>query len=114
MSEKKHLYVLWTSGDPITAEKMVLMYTTNALKHDWWEEVTLVLWGAASQLAAENTAVQERLREAQEAGVYVTACKACADQLGVTEALEALGVEVQYLGVALTNILKNEEALLTI
>jgi hypothetical protein len=114
MAEKKHLYVLWTSGDPVTAEKMVLMYTTNALKHNWWEEVTLVLWGAASQLAAENTAVQERLREAQEAGVYVTACKACADQLGVTEALEALGVDVQYLGVALTNILKKDEALLTI
>ena len=109
-----HLYVLWTNPDPVTAEKMVFMYTINALKYDWWEKVTLVIWGATAQLASENAAIQARIAEAQEAGVYVTACKACADQLGVSEALESLGVDVQYLGVALTNVLKNEEALLTI
>ncbi|MGC9358023.1 MAG: DsrE family protein [Anaerolineae bacterium] len=114
MTEKKHLYVLWTSGDPVTAEKMVLMYTTNALKFGWWEKVTLVIWGAASQLAAEDAGIREGLQKAQETGVYLTACKACADQLGVTEALEEIGVDVQYLGVALTNVLKNEETLLTV
>ena len=77
-------------------------------------EFDLVIWGATAQLASENAAIQARIAEAQEAGVYVTACKACADQLGVSESLEALGVDVQYLGIALTNVLKNEEALLTI
>ena len=114
MSEKKHLYVLWTTGDPVTAEKMILMYTTNAMKFKWWEEITLVIWGASAQLVSENATIQERLKEAEEAGVYVTACKACADQLGVSETLEELGVDVQYLGIALTNVLKNEETLLTI
>jgi hypothetical protein len=114
MSEKTHLYVLWTNDNPITADKMVFMYTINAIKHGWWENVTLVVWGATAQLASENAAIQQRIVEAQEAGVYVTACKACADQLGVSEALEALGIDVQYLGVALTNVLKNEEALLTL
>jgi hypothetical protein len=112
--EKQTLYVLWTTGDPVTAEKMILMYTTNALKFGWWEEVTLVIWGASAQLVSENEAIQQRLQAAQEAGVYVTACKACADQLGVSEKLEALGVDVQYLGIALTNVLKNDEKLLTI
>jgi hypothetical protein len=32
----------------------------------------------------------------------------------VTESLEALDIEVDYMGVPLTNILKNEEALLTL
>ena len=27
MSEKTHLYVLWTNDNPVTAEKMVFMYT---------------------------------------------------------------------------------------
>ncbi len=49
-----------------------------------------------------------------EAGIHITACKACADQLGVTDDLEKLGIEVIYWGVPLTDILKNDEKLLTI
>jgi hypothetical protein len=114
MSKKKHLYVLWTSGDPITADKMVFMYTINSLVHGWWEEVTLVIWGGSTQLVSENEAIQQRIKDALSAGVYVTACKACADQLGVSEQLTNLGVDVQYLGIALSNVLKNDEKLLTI
>jgi hypothetical protein len=114
MGEKRHLYVLWTDDNPITAEKMVFMYTVNAMKFGWWEEVTLIVWGATAQLVSENADIQQLIRQAQEAGVTVTACKACADQLGVTEDLEALGIDVQYLGIALTNLLKSDEALLTV
>ena len=38
MIAKKHLYVLWTSADPITADKMVFMYTINSMAHGWWDE----------------------------------------------------------------------------
>ncbi len=114
MREKKHLYVLWTSGDPITAEKMVFMYTINSLAHDWWEEVTLVIWGGSTQLVSENEVIQQRVKDAQDAGVNVLACKGCSDQLGVSEQLEALGVDVQYWGVGLTDVLKNDEVVLTI
>jgi len=114
MSEKTHLYLLWTNADPITADKMVFMYTINSLKHDWWDKVTLVVWGATAQYVNDDDFIQSRIKEAQDAGVYVTACKACADQLGVTEKLEELGIDVQYLGIALTNVLKNNETLLTV
>jgi hypothetical protein len=43
MAEKSHLHVLWTTGTPITAEKMVLMHAANAFAHGWWEKVTLIL-----------------------------------------------------------------------
>ncbi len=114
MSEKKHLYILWTSADPITAEKMVFMYAINALAHDWWEEVTLIIWGGSTKLVSENGAIQERIKDAQDAGVFMTACKGCSDQLGVSDQLEALGVDVQYWGAGLTQLLKNDETLLTI
>ena len=114
MSEKTHLYVLWTNDNLVTAEKMVFMYTINALKHEWWEKVTLIVWGATAQLVSDNADIRQWIKNAQAAGVYVTACKACTDQLGVTEALEALGIDVQYLGTPLTNLLKSEQALLTI
>jgi len=114
MSENKHLYVLWTNDNPITAEKMVFMYTINSLIHGWWEKVTLIVWGATTKLVSENADIQEKIKEALEAGVHVTACKACADQLGVTDSLEKLGIEVIYWGVPLTEILTNNEKLLTI
>ena len=114
MTEKTHLYVLWTNDNPITSEKMVFMYTINSLLKDWWEEVTLIIWGAPAKLVSEDENIQKMVKKALEAGVHITACKACADQLGVTETLEKLSIEVKYWGAPLTEILKNNEKLLTI
>jgi len=69
MSENTHLYVLWTNDNLITAEKMVFMYTVNSLVHGWWEEVTLIIWGATAKLVNENTDIQEQIKKAQDAGV---------------------------------------------
>jgi hypothetical protein len=114
MTEKTTLYILWTNDNIITAEKMVFMYAINSKLHDWWENVTLVVWGATAKLVAENERIQELIAEARGHGVYVTACKACSDQLGVSETLETHDIDVQYLGMALTNVLKNDEKLITI
>ncbi len=114
MMDRTHLYVLWTNDDPVTAEKMVFMYTINSLIHGWWEKVTLIVWGAPAKLVAEDVAIQKKIKEALDTGVHVTACKACADELGVTEALEKLQIEVKYWGQPLTEILKNNEPLLTV
>lgn len=112
--EKRHLYLLWTNADPVTAEKMVFMYTINALLRGWWENVTIIIWGAPTKLVAEDEKMQKLIQDAIKTGVHVTACKACADQLGVTEILEKLNIEVKYWGIPLTEILKNDEKLLTI
>ena len=114
MANTDKLHILWTNDNFITAEKMVFMYTINSLLNGWWEKVTLIVWGATIKLVSENTDIQEKVTEALEAGVHITACKACADQLGVTDDLEKLGIEVIYWGVPLTDILKNDETLLTI
>lgn len=114
MSDKKHLYVLWTNDNLITAEKMVFMYTINSLIHGWWEKVVLIIWGATAKLVGENADIQKRVKEAIEAGVHVTACKACSDQLGVTQTLENLEIEVKYWGAPLTEIIAKGEKLLTI
>ena len=50
MSANNRLYILWTNDNVITAENMVFMYATNALVHGWWEEVTLIILGAAAKL----------------------------------------------------------------
>jgi hypothetical protein len=114
MREKDHLYILWTNGDTITAEKMVFMYGVNSLLKGWWDKVTLIIWGMTAKLSAEDTQIQGKIKEALDAGMHVTACKACADQLGVTEILENINIDVKYWGDPLTKILKSGETLLTI
>lgn len=108
------LTILWTNADKITAEKMVMMYAINSKTHQWWDEVTVLIWGATAKLTAEDLLIQQNIEMAQHVGVNFIACKACADQLGVSDALTALGIEVTYTGELLTNILKEGEKLITI
>jgi hypothetical protein len=112
--ENDHLYVLWTNADILTSEKMVFMYAINSLRKGWWKKVTLIVWGATTKLVSENELVQLKIKQAIDEGIYITACKACADQLGVTEKLEELGIEVKYWGEPLTEIIKNKAYLLTV
>lgn len=108
------LYILWTNADPLTTQKMVFMYGHNSILKSWWEKVTIIIWGAPAKLAAENSLVQEKIRKMIADGVKFSACRACADQLGVTGILEDLGVEVIFWGDPLTRLLKENKKLLTI
>lgn len=90
------------------------MYTTNSLFHGWWEKVTMIIWGAPTKLVAKNEHIQKMIQDAKEAGVHISACKACADQLDVREELENLNIEVKHWGGPLTKLLKNDENLITI
>ena len=45
----------------------------------------------------------------KEAGVELFACKACADNYGVSDKLAGLGIDVKYMGMPLTEILKKSD-----
>ena len=111
---ENEIYVLWTNGSEITAKKMIFMYTINSRLYGWWEKVTLIIWGNATQLVKENKELQSLVKEAIEHGVHVTACKKCADDLEATSILEKLGVEVIYWGEPLTKLLKENKKILTV
>lgn len=114
MAAKNKLNILWTNDNFITAEKMVFMYAIYSKKADLWDEVSIIVWGATTKLVSENKEVQELIEEAKLEGVHITGCKACADQLGVSEILEGLDIELIYQAGPLTKILKDDEKLLTI
>ena len=101
------LAVLWTSGDPEVAEKMCFMYTLNAKKQGWFDEVVLIVWGPSSKLLTENKMLQDYIKTMQEAGVKVEACMACASMYNVVEPLKQMGIEVKGMGVPLSNYLKD-------
>lgn len=114
MEEKNSLHILWTNADMDTSLRMVMMYATNSMIEHWWEDVTVIIWGATARLAAENDQIQEAIKVAMNVGVKFSACMACARQLGVVEKLESMGIEVKGWGKPLTELLQGNEKLLTI
>ena len=100
------LAVLWTSGDPEVAEKMGFMYTYNAKKQGWFNEVVLIVWGPSAKLLSENKMLQDYVKKMQEAGVVVEACMACARMYEVDDDLAEMGIDVKGMGIPLSNYLK--------
>ena len=106
-----HLVVLWTSGDRDVALKMVFMYTFNAKKRGWWKDVTFIVWGPSSRLLSEDAELQEGIARMKEAGIVLEACKACADQYGVSGSLSEMGIDVKYMGVPLTEYIRQKHVI---
>ena len=107
------LLIVWTSGDPDVAHKMVFMYAYNAQKNAWWDQVTLLVWGPSAKLTSEDAKIQESLQKMKEEGVELLACKGCADQYGVSDKLEEIGITVKYTGTYLTDYLKSGKKIIT-
>ncbi len=114
MDNSNRLYLLWTNSDPVTSEKMVLMYAINAKINNWWDDLTLIVWGSTQSLVVENAMIQEKIRQAIHVGVKVSACIACADQLGLADKLREMGIEVRGWGLSLTEALKDGVKVLSI
>jgi len=106
-TEPSKLLVVWTSGDKDVAMSMAYMYTYNAKKQGWFDEVRFLIWGPSSRLLAGDKELQEYLAKMKDAGVELQACIACANMYGVTDDLRKLGVDVRGMGRPLTDMLKS-------
>ncbi|KPL17620.1 MAG: DsrE family protein [Bacteroides sp. SM1_62] len=116
MNEEKpadQLLIVWTSGDPDVAHKMVFMYAFNAKKNGWWENISLLVWGPSAKLSSEDKNIQATLKKMKDQGVELLACKGCADQYGVSSKLEELGIDVKYTGTYLTDFIKSGKKVIT-
>lgn len=107
------LAVVWSSGDPEVAHRVCFMYTDNAKKQKWFDEVTLIVWGPSARLLAGDKDLQAEIKTMMNDGVKVQACLACADSYGVTEQLRKLGIDVRYMGKPLTELIKGGWKILT-
>ena len=90
------------------------MAAGNAPRFKWWDDITLIVWGPSAKLLAEDENLQGALRDMERAGVKLEACKACSDLYDVSGKLEECGLDVKYMGEALTNYIKEGRHVLTI
>ena len=110
----RHLHILWTNADPNTSEHMVLIYARNALLNDWWDKITVIVWGGTQKLILENEAVRLKAQMAAQVGVEFTACVACAQNLGVEEQLKEENIEVIRWGEKLSLLMQNGKHVLMV
>jgi hypothetical protein len=107
------VFVMLSSADREVALEVGLVYPLNAKKKGWMEEVKVIIFGPSEKVAANDAEVQERLKQCQEAGVEVMACKWCADRMGITGKLESIGIPVVYVGSVISDLIKDDWASLT-
>jgi len=113
-SPKQTLAIVWTSGDPEVAHRMVLMYGHASRKFEWFEKVRVVVWGPSARLLAADKDLQAKIAAMQADGILVEACVVCADSYGVSPKLRELGLEVKPMGPGLTELARDPSvALLT-
>ena len=60
------LAVLWTSGDPEVAKKMVFVYVYNAKKNNWFKEIRFIIWGASTKLLSQDQELQKWIKKFKE------------------------------------------------
>lgn len=113
LKDEDCLVIVWTSGDPEVAEKMLFMYAHAASHYGWFEQVTIIVWGPSARLLAAHKDLQEKVKQMQAGGVVFEACVACAGQYGVVEDLEKLGIDVKGMGVPLTEYIKSGKHVVT-
>lgn len=107
------LLIVWSSGDPEVAKKMVLLYSGVILPRNYWDQAHLMIWGPSAKLLAENAELQTMLKNVKESGVELSCCVVCSDDYGVTEKLKSLGVEAIHTGELLTSALKEDWKVIT-
>jgi hypothetical protein len=107
------LAVIWSSGDPAVAHKVCFMYTHNAKRRGWFDEVTLIVWGPSAELLTRDPTLQDAIKAMKADGIVLEACKACSDSYGVSDQLSALGIDVKYMGIPLTEMLQGDWKVLT-
>ena len=99
---KESLTIIWTSGDPEVAHRMVLMYGHASQRFGWFQKVHLIVWGPSARLLAADKDLQAKIAAMQADGIQVEACVVCADSYGVSPKLRELGLEVKPMGPVLT------------
>lgn len=108
------LVVLWKTNHLVDVKEMLVPYVLASKKNGWWDAVVVIVWGTSQKLISDNPEIQADIKQMLATGITVHACKKCADDLCVSDHLSALGIDVLYTGVLLTEYLKSDAKVLSI
>jgi len=106
---KNKLLIVWSSGEVEVAKKLILLYGSVMLERKYWDEATIMVWGPSAKLLAESLDLQKQFKVVRDSGVKFNACVVCADDYGVSDTLEELGIKLTHTGEMLTESLQSDD-----
>ena len=111
---KKELLIHWATDNKDSSMNMVLLYAYNAKRKEFWDEITLLIWGASQNLVKNDQEVSNKVKEIVDIGVKVIACQHCAKEQNTTEALESCNIDIFLTGAFLTQWTQENKSMITI
>ena len=84
-----------------------LMYAKNTMKHGWLEDVKTILFGPSEALIANDSELANEMKEICTMGDGI-ACKFISDNEGTSEPLSKLGIQIEYVGSIIADLIKKD------
>ena len=110
---KNEVMIVWATDNRDTILNTICLYALNAKVEGWFDDVTLVVWGASQQVASEDEEIIAKIKEMIAAGVKIVACKKYAENKYIESHLESCGIEVFYTGKLISDWAKSGKPLMT-
>lgn len=83
-----------------------LMYARNAIGREWLGDIKVVFFGPIERLMVNDEDVASMVKEVAAIGGGV-ACKFISDRDAVSEGIEKLGVDVEYVGPLISDMIND-------
>jgi len=83
-----------------------VLYATNAIKKNWFNDVKVFFFGPVEKLVAEDKDFQAKVEPLLQYQKPV-ACKFLSDQDNISNTLEDLGYQVDYVGSAISAFIED-------
>ena len=83
-----------------------LMYARNSKDRGWMEEVKVIFFGPSENLLVKDEDVQDMAMQIAQNEKPV-ACKFLSDRDGISENIESLGLDVEYVGTIISDLIKD-------
>ncbi len=83
-----------------------MMYAKNALKNDWLDDLVVVFFGPSEKLIVEDQQINEYAQELSEESECL-ACKYISERDEISEDIEGLGIEIEYVGAVISDLIND-------
>ena len=103
MSSK--LLIIIATGEKEKAQAG-MMYTHNAIKYRWLDDIKVIFFGPSERLVAEDEDMAKRAQEIAKLSECV-ACKYISDKESLSGNLAKLGIKIEYVGPIISNLIKD-------
>lgn len=107
--------IIVSSGEEAREKAMTgIMYAVNAKKNNWLEDVKLMFFGPSEKLIlSDDDEIKNSMETIRKVGLVPTACKAIARNENIEPRLINMGVNVEFVGTIVSNLIKEGYSVLT-